>query len=201
MKDEDAQRKGVVILLSKFGRSSSVLPVDLIIWIYHMRNGVAKRIAGFHFCFDNPALRRFIASIQLVMPRIEATRVRTHIGDQQKVWFELQTYGIPTNQIPILHDGTVSLDQHREWLGFRRNYEEQVQLTGREEDGVIVPRRFDVLFGRGRFTREHTGNLRAAHIVEMYRVEYEAAGKFQKTIIAERIVRKYLVPNGRDGRF
>jgi len=147
-----------------------------------------KRVAGFHFCFDNPAVRRFIACLQLIMPRSEASRFRPHFGDQQKVWFELQTYGIPTNQIPILPDGTASLDQHREWLAFQRTSEKEDRAN--EDNGTITPRRFDVLFGRGKFTREHTGNLRAAHIVEMHQLEYEAAQKFQKTVIAERIVGK-----------
>ena len=53
---------------------------------------------------------------------------------------------------------------------------------------VMVPRRFDVLLGRGKTVAEHTGNLRAFHIVEMNRQRYEQAGKYQKTQIAERIV-------------
>jgi hypothetical protein len=52
---------------------------------------------------------------------------------------------------------------------------------------MLVPRRFDVLFGRGHYTRNHTGNLRAAHIADMFRDKYEAATKYEKTAIAERI--------------
>ena len=55
-------------------------------------------------------------------------------------------------------------------------------------NNIIVPRRFDVLFGRGKTTREHTGNLRAGHIVDMHYAAYEKAGKYKKTNIAEEIV-------------
>jgi hypothetical protein len=59
-----------------------------------------------------------------------------------------------------------------------------------------VPRRFDVLFGRGP-TSEHTGNRRALLIVEMHRPLYERAGKFQKTQIAARIVHLIHQSHGR----
>ena len=52
----------------------------------------------------------------------------------------------------------------------------------------VVPRRLDVLFGRGLKTAQHTGNLRAVHLVVMYRPSYEAADKCGKTALAERIV-------------
>lgn len=57
-----------------------------------------------------------------------------------------------------------------------------------QDGSVIVPRRFDVLFGRIKQTRLHPGNLRAMHLVDMYQQKYEDANKFQKTEIAERIV-------------
>ena len=55
-------------------------------------------------------------------------------------------------------------------------------------DAVIEPRRFDVLFGKGKITTNWTGNQRAYHIVEMHRERYEKATKYEKTEIAERIV-------------
>ena len=61
----------------------------------------------------------------------------------------------------------------------------------------IVPRRFDVLFGRGRNTRVHSGNLRAKHLVEMRFEEYEKANKQEKTVIAEEIVANIKASNGR----
>jgi len=111
-------------------------------------------------------------------------RFRPHFGDRENIAFELQTYGIPTNDHPILPNGILSLEWHKEWLKVCRTQEESEST----KDGMIIPRRFDVLFGRGKNTREHTGNLRAAHLVEMHQREYEKAGKFEKTEIAERIV-------------
>lgn len=193
MKDEETQRKGMVVILSNFGGKARFGPARLFLKIHRVRAGIPRRVAGFHYCFDNRALRPFVAGLQLHMPRYESVRFRSHFGDRDKIMFSLQTFGIPTNHHPIQPDGTLSLECHREWLASRRIQEE----SGNVQKAVIVPRRFDVLFGRGRYTREHTGNLRAAHIVEMHRVEYEQAGKFDKTDIAERIVGRFAQTKGR----
>jgi hypothetical protein len=50
----------------------------------------------------------------------------------------------------------------------------------------IAPRRFDVLFGKGRVLREYTGNVRANVLVAMFRPKYEQAHKHEK--IAKHIV-------------
>jgi len=53
---------------------------------------------------------------------------------------------------------------------------------------ILVPRRFDVLFGKAPESRDHTGTLRALHLVEMHFDEYNRLGKYQKTDLAERII-------------
>jgi len=62
---------------------------------------------------------------------------------------------------------------------------------------VMVPGRFDVLFGQNKNIRKHTGNLRALHLVEMHWMEYEQANKYQKTEIADRIVNIVYESQGR----
>ena len=57
-----------------------------------------------------------------------------------------------------------------------------------DDPSLFIPGRFDVLFGKDRTARQHTGNLRALHLCDMYWDEYEAAEKYAKTDIAERIV-------------
>ena len=107
---------------------------------------------------------------------------------------ELQTYGIPTQVLPISDEGAIRNEYHLEWISQRKAREEG-ECT---KPQVIIPRRFDVLFGKGTTTAEHSGNLRAFHIVEMNRARYEDAGKFEKTQIASRIV--YLIQKSY-GRF
>ena len=92
--------------------------------------------------------------------------------------------------------GNILPDNHLKWIEQRRLIESQMSSTSLLGDApssqsslIMIPRRFDVLLGRGTRVSEHTGNLRAFHIVTMNREIYEKAGKFEKTRIAEKIVR------------
>ncbi|CAB9514507.1 expressed unknown protein [Seminavis robusta] len=79
----------------------------------------------------------------------------------------------------------MNLENHLQWI---RSWRKQEEKGKKNTADTVVPHRFDVLFGRGRHTTNHTGNVRAAHIADMFRDKYEAAGKYGKTAIAERIV-------------
>mmetsp|Transcript_26021 Transcript_26021/g.38114 ORF Transcript_26021/g.38114 Transcript_26021/m.38114 type:complete len:239 (-) Transcript_26021:574-1290(-) len=157
---------------------------------------------GIHYCFDDASLRPFAMGVQLLANWRGRCRFRVHFGPQ--IEFELQTYGIPTQNryLQRPNDSMQSLDWHREWLAACQAQEErQLEKEGASVStlptATVIPRRFDVLFGRGKTVREHTGNLRAAHLVDMNRSKYEAAGKFEKTSIAERLVNMIHESHGR----
>jgi hypothetical protein len=114
-------------------------------------------------------------------------RLRTHYGKQRADYIlQLLTYGIPAHVLPIDEHDNIKLDYHLEWIQNRQAQEASLSSSSRVT--TTIPRRFDVLFGRGGTIAEHTGNLRAFHIVEMNRERYEQAGKFEKTQLADRIV-------------
>ena len=184
MKDEETQRKGTVGIVSNFGEHARREPFALLRQVQRVRSGIPKKIVALHYCYDDASLKPFVQGLRLLLAKDMRTRFRPHFGDRASMIFELQTYGIPTEHHPILPNGVLSLEWHMEWLKVRRSQEESES----SRDGMILPRRFDVLFGRGKYTREHTGNIRALHLVEMHRSEYERAGKFEKTEIAERII-------------
>eukprot|EP00934_Nitzschia_sp_Nitz4_P006221 Nitzschia sp. Nitz4//scaffold164_size50480//37886//41443//NITZ4_007007-RA/size50480-snap-gene-0.57-mRNA-1//1//CDS//3329538089//6211//frame0 len=58
-----------------------------------------------------------------------------------------------------------------------------------KEETALVPHRFDVLLGKSGAARDHTGNRRASHLCQMYYSIYEQSNKYQKTNIAERIMK------------
>ncbi len=193
-RDESCQHKGFVVIALGIGKSYQRINFAGITKFARVRSGVPRRVACFHCCSDNPSFRPIVASLRLISRRDTRHRFISHFGEQESVLFQLQTYGIPTDDLFAGQDGQVNLDWHHKWLNIVRAREEH--RSGPTDD-IIIPLRFDVLFGRGKNTREHTGNLRALHLCEMVRPQYEAASKFEKTAIAERIVHAIRDSHGR----
>ena len=123
----------------------------------------------------------------------------------------LQTYGIPTHCLRPIDE----VVHHLQWLKSLQEQELRAQCvlspaantsaitqSGGEscypKGTILVPRRFDVVFGKGKYASEHTGNLRAFHIVQMNRQAYEKASKNDKKLLAEKIVK---LIKGSYGRF
>jgi hypothetical protein len=121
-------------------------------------------------------------------------RIKTHFGTLPEIFFELQTFGIPTEALPLTKEGYCCNQWHDQWMALVRQQEE----LGLGREGIIIPRRFDVLLGKRAEAREHTGTMRALHVVEMYFEEYEKLGKYQKTEVAEKIIR---IIHESEGRF
>lgn len=132
------------------------------------------------------------------------SRVRDHFStDHNEICFQLETYGIPIDKEILKPNGHLGLKWFNEWMQIRESQEadhsgNDAGTTPSTIAVTITPRKFDVLFGRGRNTREHCGNLRCAHLVEMHQPEYEHCSKSEKTELAMRIV---VMIKECDGRF
>lgn len=192
MKDEDVQKKGVVFVLYNYCRHRE--EVDFQREIHQLRAAMPYKTDAAHYCYNNASLRPFVAGIRLFIDPYARFRLRPHYGTPKKIDFELQTFGIPTEYSPMQEDGSWSLEWHEEWLAMqkaREKKEETEMAEATKSNVIIVPRRFDVLFGRGKIAKTHTGNLRALHLCEMNYPRYESGitGKYGKTEVAEQIVR------------
>ena len=157
------------------------------------------KLAAEHFCLENRSLgtRAVEAGVRLFVEPKMRHNMRFHYGDTETVLFELQTFGIPTDDFPTNEEGTIELGFHKQWMQARRLYDEQQAKGESPKDSIILPRRFDVLFGKRHENRAHTGNLRAVHLVEMHFEKYEQAPKNQKTAIAEQVMNIIFESHGR----
>lgn len=108
------------------------------------------------------------SDLNMLRKRVDATIAKLRQSDEGLTILER-----PTSLVPNENGAQNSAD------------ETQSELHPNQE---FVPMRFDVLFGKDKMSRLHTGNLRAMHLCDMYWDKYEAAGKYEKTEIAERIV-------------
>jgi hypothetical protein len=107
--------------------------------------------------------------------------------------FILMTFGIPKDLLPFMSDGTPHLAAISDWLSMRMKEEETTPLSNR----VVVPSKHDILLGRGKRVQESPGNFSFRHILDTYRDEYERVSKFEKTVVAESILRLIKDSGGR----
>lgn len=210
MQDEETQRKGVVLIMYNYCGYKD--QVDLTTSANQLRIAMPQRIEATHICSDDPTHQICVTGVQLFVDPNSRFRLRPHLRTVEENDFELQTFGIPTHDSPMKVDGTWSTHWHKEWLTAHRVREESLLTRSKtidtisqvspcnqdNEDFILVPRRFDVLFGKGKREREHTGNLRALHLCDMYWEAYESSNKYGKTEVAEKIV---LIIQQSGGRF
>ena len=111
-------------------------------------------------------------------------------GTVNELHYTLSTYGIPT--LPINEDRNCRVDTHTKWLKYRKKLE-----STKSNKNVFVPKRFDVLFGRGKIVAEHSGNVRFGYLVDAHRTEYETSDEFGKIRIVNTILNSVHESNGR----
>jgi hypothetical protein len=193
MKDVEAQKNGVVYVMYNYCKHRE--EINFQREIHLLRAALPQRAHAAHYCYDDIMLRPFVTGILLFIDPMSRFRIRPHYGTIGEIDFELQTFGIPTSSSPMQRDGIWSTEWHHEWIQTLRLREEKDRAEVDEgnapaTDSIIVPRRFDVLFGRGKIAKTHTGNLRALHLCEMNYPRYESSitGKYGKTEVAELIV-------------
>jgi hypothetical protein len=103
------------------------------------------------------------------------------------------TFGISKDILPFDSQGRVDLTNVRHWLDTRSKQEATTPLSNR----AVVPNNFDVLLGREKRILESPGNLRFRQLVDDYRDQYESVSKFEKTIVAESILKEIKDSGGR----
>ena len=167
-------------------------PIEVHQGVGRVRSSVPHRLAAGHLCYNHPDLHPYVTGFHLFAGEEDKFRIRTHFGTRDQVAMAVQMFGVPSDQLPIpKRHGPFSFADHLEWLEKVRAEEIISQTRASTQcstNGVARPRRFDVLFGKSNLAREHTGTLRALHLVQMHFVTYERLGKYQKTDVANRII-------------
>lgn len=201
VQDEDLQNKGFVVILYVVGKNASTGSWNFLKTIHRVRLAVPHRLEAMHLCYDNERWRPFVSGIRFFVDKRVRMRCRVHFGNEERILFQLQTYGIPVAEdSPLrLASGHVSLSGHAEWLQTRQALEIELAESNGAKPRIVLPHRFDVLFGKGtKKVRSHTGNLRALHLVNMWQSRYDgASNRFEKAEISERIIRIIHESNGR----
>jgi hypothetical protein len=197
LRDEAVQKQGILWVC--YGMDCPLLAnFEAFEWVNRIDYSVP--VAGIvgHICYEDQALRPLIAGFRLFSERRERHRMRFHFGSLHDVHFTLQTFGIPTEFSPMQPGYVWSTEYHHKWLDAQRQWEDAQDQEKADAEIVIIPQRFDVLFGKCSRARVSTGTQRALHLVDMFQERYEKANKFEKTELAEKII---ALIHESDGRF
>mmetsp|Transcript_30749 Transcript_30749/g.72172 ORF Transcript_30749/g.72172 Transcript_30749/m.72172 type:complete len:295 (+) Transcript_30749:525-1409(+) len=181
-RNENVQQSGEVIVVYSGGEPEKM---DIPVFLTQMRRAFASDIQAIHVCQTTMTMRFFLATLKLFLDNFTRFRLQEHRGTRQEINFALQTYGINTDDSPLRPDNTLDTTFHRKWLEAQKHYEENSSRC----QATLVPRRFDVLFGRSKRCMQHPGTMRCQLLVEMNFEEYEGEGKVERNLIAEKVVR------------
>jgi hypothetical protein len=106
------------------------------------------------------------------------------------------TFGVPVNFLPMTYTGELKPANHSKWIAKRKTKDAQLGRTG-VFAGIDIPGLHDVIFGRGKISTQHSGNVRMRSLVELHMDEYDQTPVGEKHIIAESIVKAIQKESGR----
>jgi len=187
---DDAVRKGMVMVVYTGGVPEQM---EIFIALHKLKQCFGVDVNAIHLCDTTRAQRFFLSASKLYMDNFTRFRLQEHSGTREEVDFALQTFGINTEDSPMRPDGSWDTSWHKQWLEKQKQYDEEIAT-----DTILVPRRFDVLFGKSKKCIQHPGTMRCQLIVEMHWDEYNRQRKKEKGLIASKIVR---IIHDSQGRF
>lgn len=194
IRDEKIQKSGVVWMFCQYATNSSAsMNLHEFIEFNKLEIAIPQRCDGWHYCYTDPKLDVLATGFRLLVNENERYRFKVHSGTRAEVQFSLQTMGIPIADCPkFLENGTMTTDWHQQWLLAIKKQEQIINDTS-----IVIPRKYDVLFGKSSKNLGHLGNMRALQLVEERLEEYESAFKVDKTRIANEIVESIHKSGGR----
>ena len=119
-------------------------------------------------------------------------------GSETECQYQLMTFGIPVDLIPLSETGDLKTGNHIKWLARRRRREigrDSALSVNREL--IDLPRGNDVLFGRGRPYTQHEGNRLLHQLIAENRDVYDRSKQGQKIFIRKAIAQAISADGGR----
>lgn len=178
VEDEETQQRGLTSVdysVGKFDRKSIDLG-SLNIGAWFLKS-LPIRICAFHGCFNDPGFRFIINSAVYLLNEGGRARTKLHCGTQMEIFYELMSFGIPIDSIPLSTEGKLKRKTHLDFIKMRQRQESRIVAATR----IVIPTHKDVLFGRGKPFREFRGNVRLYEMIDAKLEYYESIPIKQKT--------------------
>lgn len=186
------KRGGVVFVFYNYG--TRLQPLNLVRQIRQVWLALPVRTTASHYCYSNVLLTPKLIGMRLwLFGKADRFKMQVHYGEYKETSEKLETFfGIPTDSSPMKTDlcgePVWSTADFKVWLKQTIERDAQRTLPPAETPQVVEPQRFDVLFGKFKMAREHTGTRRCQCLIEIFQARYEKADRRQKTRMADEIV-------------
>jgi len=164
--DVDVQRKGLVFLVcfsSKYELSAQDMYQlrEAPRYPYDVLAGV--RPSAIHICSPDRPMFRFAHSIILFrIKQLGRFKIKIHYGESVEIQYALQSYGIPTEHIPLTFSGNIKDAYIKQWIKMQ-GYVESKEFDFRP---IECPQLDDILFRQGVSSLSYPGNSRLHRLVE-----------------------------------
>lgn len=203
--DDDISKHGTVGVIYNLNHGSGI-DRNAFESISKLEQCWPQRQLGNHICYNCESLRPLVAGYRLFRhDQNDRFRLRAHSGKSlNEIHFQLNTFGIQTDDSPMGRDHVWSTEFHLEWLERLKKEEEQLQqkesisaLKGRDVV-IAIPRNLDVLFGKSKRARLAVGTRRALHLVDQHYDRYVSTdSKHDKKCLSNDIVATIRCSGGR----
>mmetsp|Transcript_15309 Transcript_15309/g.42484 ORF Transcript_15309/g.42484 Transcript_15309/m.42484 type:complete len:611 (+) Transcript_15309:263-2095(+) len=193
--DVITQRKGLIVMAwfdSSFVERNESWKIK-----YKFYQMTSTRISAIHFCSpDTPhyRIRRAVATMRCGDEHL--SKVIFSLGESVEVHYKLQSYGIPTEHIPISWTGKVKTQYLKQWMRIRQAIEcTDVQHDTSTSEGsdssssltscaiIECPQFDDVVFRQGTSGVCHPGNVKFRSLIESILLQENESQRMQKQLL------------------
>eukprot|EP00339_Tiarina_fusa_P010040 CAMPEP_0117023476 /NCGR_PEP_ID=MMETSP0472-20121206/17520_1 /TAXON_ID=693140 ORGANISM="Tiarina fusus, Strain LIS" /NCGR_SAMPLE_ID=MMETSP0472 /ASSEMBLY_ACC=CAM_ASM_000603 /LENGTH=473 /DNA_ID=CAMNT_0004729611 /DNA_START=44 /DNA_END=1465 /DNA_ORIENTATION=+ len=213
LRDSESQTNGTVMVSYGLGQQRTIpgrMSEFLKIW-----ESIPWRFVACHYCKERRQFGILQPVVQVLAKSLQSkilSRFRIHTGSHIEIMFNLMTFGIPKDAIPVDDNGSMAgLSQHHkvlESLGYVTDDSNDPVApivassdsslaplspksnAGSEDAVSLVLGSVDVLMGRGHHPKSSPGSLRLYNMLLEYNDKYNAADKAEKTVISRQILKR-----------
>ena len=200
--DEEIQKNGVVQIINLYGKWKHTTSqiVDLIWHEQHIVRDWPFHPLGFHLCYDQPALRKFLDIVRVNAGKDLRVRERCHFGSKMESEYSLLSFGIRAADWFSPGQGMLSPQNLDVYIADRRRREAEWRRQDNSDANFApYPTNQMVLMGRGKPFRQWVGNEELSKMVSVHADRYmnDDVYRLDKTMIALEIVQRIQIDGGR----
>lgn len=202
MASEETQVRGTVSIWYAIGNFRNEWNGQEYLQSYKAARALPQKKAATHICVDDIQQQSLLCNVMVkAMKGDMRVRLRVHCGTQMECQFQMSTYGILPQSLPLDPNGRMELERHLNWIEhcatdckYRRAASPSKAVGS---PTVSSPNPDDVLFTGGKI-RDHAGTQRFQGLVRDHSQIYDCGTGDMKRRIADTLIHKI---HGNGGRF